>query len=452
MCLEFIGENSIQDNQSHSMGTKKLLHKMPVQKRVPIKKKPARRPVAVKKSASTEPTPALEEICTVEHLSNFAKGHNLTLVGVLRKYMEQKTENAAFEAKGIQNFIKLCLDSVLENTPSELSSWAHEIQGLIEFIDELELSNKWAIIEWAQGKLKYYISIVDTFVEPTKEAVLHFICFIELVKGILCASEGIENPLLLSAVSIACRILQTIELTSATTALHFLGVLWETYSLCQENKQNLPESLAFITKLAAFMRKTASDCSEFDLKAKGYNTLSLIVDDTAPVQIKQIMTIKGTLSLLQKVSLKFANAGCYESVAGTVGKLVEDLAENNSWVNSVWQKYSEAIIQTSKHEDKIKEPLKLHSEKPKEVQTFEPIIDDDYLPFRLREKRLKVEVLEKKGQQNKKRAHRVEMRKMRKQTKIQEELRMEEMEYQREKQNQYLKKERKALEQDYMYI
>ncbi len=443
------------------MGTKKLLHKMPLQKRVPLKKARTTKPVPAEKTAPSVPALALEDVADVAQLEAFVKSQRLSVANSLKKYLSQRTENAAFETRGTNAFIGLCLDYVLDNlctkfansegimTKEELFA---EADGLVQTIAGLEAPLKWATIEWTQQQLRKFIATVESsFAVPAPSQPLRLIIFIELVKALLAVGEEIENPLILATVSLSCRALQLMRLEATETAIHYLALLWETFAICEENKQTFPEGVAFLTKLTNFLGTSLRNVDS-NQKPEGEKYGTSLLDLVRGAENKEIGLLRATLKLCSKICITFAASKCYESIAGTVQQLIAALSEKHApLVAALWKEYEKSIAATqAKHKEKIKEPLQLLAQKPKEIPTFEPIIADTYLPFKSRDKNPKPEILEKRDQKRKNQARRVEMRKMKKETKLREELKMEEVDHFRNKQNTYAKKERKALEQDYM--
>jgi hypothetical protein len=429
------------------MGLKKLIHKMPQQKRVPIRKK-VQKPV-VKKTITTEVAIQFDEIQSMQELEASLKESTCTLPNALSKFIAQQTDNTGFEAKGTHHFISLCLSYALKQFSSQASGAIsmEEIRALVEVIQELDPSQKWGLIEWSKTNLGKFIENIDLFVNPNKEKLLEFIAFLFIIRGVLSGSTELENPLILTAISIGSYMLQQIEVISTDIALLFLSILWETYLLCQENKQILPEAISFLTKLTTFIEENNVSIS---IPTEDHTLLSIITNTNT--ELKNYYLVKYSLHLLYNLSLNYSDAGCYESISKTVVKLGSSLINKKPVFGSLWSKYQEVAKKSLKQEERIKESLQLQLEKPKEIRTFEPIIDDEYLPFKSRDKELMSSKIEKRKQQNQKQAKRAEIRKIKKQSLLQEEIRAEQREHLLEKQNQIVKAERQQLEQDLLYL
>eukprot|EP00826_Nyctotherus_ovalis_P001238 TRINITY_DN10172_c0_g4_i1.p1 TRINITY_DN10172_c0_g4~~TRINITY_DN10172_c0_g4_i1.p1 ORF type:complete len:435 (+),score=78.20 TRINITY_DN10172_c0_g4_i1:112-1416(+) len=429
------------------MGLKKLLRKMPQQKRVPLKKKVSR-PAHAQKATSIEPSLQFEEIYSLEELAAFLKEHACTLAGVLKRFMAQQTDNTAFEAKGMHQFISLCLSYALKLPSAELADGVslEEVKGLTEVIQELDPGQKWGIIEWSKLNLARYIRNIDFFASVTREMTLEFTTFLFITKQLLSGSAELENPLILTAISIACHILQTMKIDSSDTAISHLSILWEVYLLCRENNQTLPEAISFLTKLLTFIEST--DFS-IEIPANECTLFSIMISTS--VKLKNFYIAKYSLHLLYNLCLDYSSFGCYESISNTITRIGDSLSKRTAGLSAYWGKCQEVVKKSLKQEERTKESLQLQLEKPKEIKTFEPIIDDEYLPFNSRNKELMSTALEKRRQKKEKQSKRVEVRKIKKQALLQEEIRNEQRDHFMQKQTQLLKIDRRNQEQDYMY-
>jgi len=421
---------------------------MPQQKRVPLRRKIQKTEVK-KKTKSAEVTIQFEEIQSTQELEASLKEHTCTLPNALSKFIAQQTDNTAFEAKGTHHFINLCLSYALKQFSSQTSGGANmeEIRTLVEVVQELNPSQKWGLIEWSKTNLGKYIESIDLLVNTNNEKLLEFIAFLFIIRGVLSGSTELENPFILTAISIASYVLQQIEIKSTDIALLFLSILWETYTLCQENKQVLPEAILFLTKLTTFIEENNLPIS---IPTEDCALISLIT--TTNTELKNYYLTKYSLHLLYNLCLNYSDAGCYESISKTIMKLGSSLVNKKAVFGSLWNKCQEVVKKSLKQEERTKELLLLQLEKPKEIKTFEPIIDDEYLPFKNRDKEQMSSAIEKRKQQNQKQAKRAEIRKIKKQSLLQEEIRAEQREHLLEKQNQTQKAERKQLEQDLLYF
>ncbi len=440
------------------MGSKKILRKMPLQKRVPLKRKNLPRPVqTAERSAALASVPLLEDIRDLHQLDCFLESHKQKLGNVLRRYMSQTTQNAAFENKGINAFIKHCLDYVVDTLPAKLVSAqlapvaaCDELRGLVDSIVELETGHKWVIIEWVQARLKEYIGTLGRFETPDREFVVRFLFFIELVNGLMCVPKEIENPLMQATISTACRALQVFNIGSLEAATCYFAVLYELVFICNENKQTLPESLALAEKLATFM--TAKMRGVEAAEAGKPTLFALLVDSQLTAKTKEASLLKGMLKLLRNIAEMFGETRCYESAASTLAAMVAKLAQKHPLALGIWETVKTKLIRAVKVREKIKQPLLLHAEKPKEIASFDPIIEDDYLPFRSRSMKKEKSMVDEKWEvHKKKREKRTELRKTKKLSMLREEIRLEGTDRVKEKMEAEKKVQRKAMDQDYMY-
>jgi len=446
------------------MGTKKLLHKMPLQKRVPLKKKHTHSQISQKSLDSTQANISLENINSATKLYEFINANKVSVTTVLKRFLENMTENAAFEIKGINEFIGICLDYILNFAVIDLISgkinyeeFIEICSKLVENINSLPVSKKWAIFEWIRTELQNYTNqINEIFSKMTLEKCLRFIIFIELVKSLLKVSDEIENPLILACISIGFKSLQIMNITNLETGIWYLVILKNLFEICNENKQTAPECLSFIKKIFTFIETNITIIQENELqnsKLNDLNLLKIMLPNEKNIQReREIFFIKSSLKLLNSICKSYSKHNLYNSILPTISLFIENLCKIHPCITKIWDTFSVNLSKEAKIKEKVKIPLQLHQEKPKEIQSFEPIIADTFLPFKMRDKNPKIDIAEKEEKQKANQAKRVEMRKMKKQSMLREELKLEENDYIKEKLNVVVKKDRKALEQEYMYF